>query len=67
MCNSRANNAMTWVNSSGFGKGSGLQGGNMCEPCMSMMADSLDRFPRAKATLTIWPADIFAAKDIRKC
>lgn len=54
MCeNADAAKKFTWVNSGDEGVGGGMQGGDMCEPCMSLMWDAL--FPLARETVTIWP------------
>lgn len=61
MCGKPAVKSMTWVNASDSGVGSGPQGGAMCEPCMELVSASLDRFPAARETLTIWPLRVEAA------
>jgi hypothetical protein len=61
LCGCTAVRRFTWVNDSGSGIGGGMQGGPMCDSCMSFMWDALDRFPVARETVTIWPLGGVAA------
>jgi hypothetical protein len=55
-CAGKAVRQFTWVTPNG-----GMQGGPMCDSCMSFMWDALDRFPVARETVTIWPLGGVAA------
>ena len=61
LCGCTAVRRFTWVNDAGSGIGGGMQGGPMCDSCMSFMWDALDRFPVARETVTIWPLGGVAA------
>jgi hypothetical protein len=61
LCGCTAVRRFTWVNNSGSDIGGGMQGGPMCEACMQSVWKTLERYPSARETVTIWPLGGVAA------